>query len=304
MAEKYISISKMFIHQFFIIFIILLLLSGSVFGNNINKDLRKIISDPGDIPDFHDFHSPTIIPGSTGSLKFTITNRYDLKDMEVFSTFLKKSNITLTDTTILNVTLIINIYLYTTLEEKEDVQDLSHSPKIVGGNSAFRSTTNQWTAEFFWPEIRENESVPVELKVKSFSESPQGTYFVRMHLNFVFSNTSFDMKSRGHFTDAQWDRASENITTEEGLDDNNENLTMGRLNLDKLGVDGIIPDTSIRIKEPIPQWPLYVLIGLAVFFVIMAVVFYYMDEKGKFPRAKQKLDDIGERVKNIRYRRR
>jgi hypothetical protein len=131
-----------------------------------------------------------------------------------------------------------------------------------------------------------------------------------MHLNFTFNNTYFDMKSRGHFTDTQWDRASENITTEEGpynYDNDiegDERFIKGRLDLDVLKVDGIIPDTSIRIKEPIPQWPLYVLIGLAVLFVVLAVVFYYMDEKGKFPRAKQKLDDIGERVKNIRYRRR
>ena len=98
-----------------------------------------------------------------------------------------------------------------------------------------------------------------------------------------------------------YDDASENIDNPDVTNDSD--LIVGRLNLDILDVDGIIPDTSFRIKDPIPIWPLYVFVGGAIFFVILAVVFYYMDEKGKFPGTKKKLDEMGESVKNFRYRR-
>jgi hypothetical protein len=287
------SYYSIFIRQVIIFIVTIVLISGIVFGNN-NDDLRVGIADPAHIPDFHDFSADSIVPGSTGSLKFTIKNRYTNDTFEKSETF---NN----DTTMYNVSLIINIYLYTTLEESKDVRDISHSPKIVGGNAALQTTTNQWTAEYFWPVIQEDETVSVTLKIKSYSDTPQGTYFIRMHLNFTFNNTPFDMKSRGHFTQSQWDRATQNITDQEGVTE--EGLVAGRINLDKLDVSGIIPETSVHIKEPIPIWPFYVIVGLAVFCLFMGIIFYYMDEKGMFPKAKEKIDGFSERVNNFRYRR-
>jgi len=299
MDKRFCSYHFRFFRQSLIFIIIFVLVSSTSYGSNGSDTLRDHVSQPGNIPDFHDYHTPTIVPGSTGKLKFTITNRYNYSEDSSDS--------------MSNVSLIVDIYRFSTLEEIKDIGSISHSPKIIEGKSnesTITITNNQLTIEFRWPEINKDESIPVEVNLKSSSESPQGRYFIRKHLNFLFNGRYFDMKSRGYFTDSQWERASENITDQEGqynvTGPDGENITKyveGKLDLNILGVDGIIPDTSIRVLEPIPIWPLYVLIGFAVFFAILAVVFYYMDEKGKFPGTKKKLDELGDKVKNFRYRR-
>jgi len=289
-----------------------ILLGSASAQDNIVTDLRIGVSDPGEIPLFENFKTPGIVPGSSGTLKFTITNRYEINiTNELTNKY--KINITI-DKTMYNVTLVLNIYRYVTLEKSKNVTKISHGPCIVSGNDGLSEIIDQYTAAFFWPMLTWNQTVPVELKIKSSSDSPQGTYFVGMHLNFMLkytvnntlNTTFFDMKSRGHFSDAQWDSAQPEPTDSDGAQYDNDNLTkliVGRLDLEALDVDGIVPETSFRIKEPIPLWPFYVGVGLAVLFLVLAGVFYLMDEKGKFPNAKRKLDNLGEKVSNFRYRR-
>lgn len=268
-----------------------ILLASTSAGQNTDP-LRLGVSDPAEIPLFENFRTPGIVPGSSGTLKFTITNRYTFNN--------NNNNMT-------NITLILNIYRYVTLEKSKDVTKISHGPRIVSGNDGLSEIIDQYTAVFFWPLLTWNQTVPVELNIKSSSNSPQGTYFVGMHLNFTFNYRYFDMKSRGHFSDTQWDSAQPNATEEddEYYDDQGVliKFIVGRLDLEELDVDGIVPETSFRIKEPIPLWPFYVGVGLAVLFLVLAAVFYLMDEKGKFPNAKRKLDNLGEKVSNLRYRR-
>ena len=258
-------------------------------GENDRDLLRLDICHPGQIPDFNNFETPTIVPGSTEVLKFSIQNRYKLH----YDT----NNMT-------NITLTVNIYTYTTLEKQKKIEDISNAPQIVGGNSALQTIPDKLTAVYFWSKIQDNETVPVEVSIRSRSNTPEGRYFVRMQLSFWFNNFQFNMSSRGYFSDSQWDKASRNITDEEGYTGpgEHENLTYGRLNLDILDVDGIIPETSIRVLTPIPIWPLFVLVGFAVLFIILAIIFYFMDEKGKFPHMKKKLDGWGKKINDIRYR--
>ena len=288
------------VYQAASIVIILILFSSTAIAQNHEIDLRLGVADPGHIPDFNNFESPGIVPGDSGTLKFTITNRYEIN--------ITNDEINI-DSTMYNVTLVLNIYRYTTLEESKKIADISDAPEITGGNQALSEITDKTSAEFYWPNITPNQTVDVALSIKSKTSTPQGTYFVRMHLNFMIkytfnntlNNTFFDMKSRGHFTNSQWDRAQPNATDQ--FDPDNNKFIVGRLNLDTLGVDGLIPDTSIRIKEPIPIWPLYIFAGFAGLFLILAFVFYLMDEKGKFPNTKRKLDKLGEKMNNFRYRR-
>jgi hypothetical protein len=205
-----------------------------------------------------------------------------------------------------NISLLLEIYRYVTLEDSKSVRKIDNGPKIVGGNDALREIRDQFTAEFYWALISPNQTVPVELSVKSSGESPEGTFFIRSYINFIFNNTSFEMKSRGHFTNQEWEDAQPSAT-EDGVVYNDtgeiDKFIVGRLDLEALGVDGVIPDTSIRIKNPIPLWPFYLGVGGAILFLVLAFVFYLMDEKGKFPNAKKKLDGFSEKMKNFRYRR-
>ena len=271
------------IRQFTAIVLILMILTGTAGGQGADPEFRKRIGDPGQVPNFHNFSTPSMPPGTTGQLEFTITNRYYFN----------------TDNTMTNVRLKVNIYEYSTLEDHKAIEDISNAPKITGGGSALLAITDKsLTAEFYWPILAQNQSITVTLDLKSYPDTPEGRYFIWMHLNFSFSGIYLDMKSRGHFTDEQWARAGENITTEV-----EDRLIVGRLDMDELGVDGVVPDTSFRVLEPIALWPFFTCIGLAVTFLILAVVFFYMDEKGKFPRVKAKIDRLGEKIHDIRHKR-
>jgi len=280
------SFSKSFIQRIIVFLVLFIILNSTGAAQDDDDILLAGVSHPGEIPNFDNFDAPSIVPGSTGKVRFTITNRYNLTQYN--STF---------DNIITNVSLVLNIYRYVTLEESKDVNKISHGPKIVGGNSALREIRDRFTAEFYWPLLTKNQTEQIEISIKSSSDSPQGTFFVRMHLNFTTNNNSFDMKSRGYFTNAQWDKAQANAT------DLDVYPIVGRLRLNVLEVDGIIPDTSFRIKEPIPLWPFYLCVVLAISFLVLAYVFYQMDEKGKYPKAKKKLDDFGEKITRFRYRR-
>jgi hypothetical protein len=250
------------------------------------KNLHIGLSHPGEIPDFTDFNADTIDPGNPATLSFIIQNRYTFNE----------------DNNMYNVSLIVNIYLYISNEESgQDVSKLKNKPKITGGNDALSEIPDGLTAKYQWSLIRPNETVPVKLAIETNENMKEGTYFIRMHLNFTFNNTFFDMKSRGYFTNDQWERAQPNATDIDGLYGNK--FIIGRLDLNVLDVDGLIPETSIHLRKPIPRWPVYLGIGGIVFFALLALIFYLMDEKGKFPKAKKKLDDFSTKVNNFRYRR-
>ena len=96
----------------------------------------------------------------------------------------------------------------------------------------------------------------------------------RLQLNFDYNNSAYIMKSRGYFTDEEW----ENATSQADEDD------PGKVDIEVLGVDGIIPDSSFKVWEPIPLWPLYVcIIPLIVMLGIFAVLFYAQEEYNMFP---------------------
>jgi hypothetical protein len=93
---------KPFIH-FGVCFLILIsVLSGSAVANDDYIKLRPDVSDPSEIPDFSNFEAPGIEPGTVGTLKFTIKNRYEFND----------------DNNMTNVSLLVNIYLLYTLEDE------------------------------------------------------------------------------------------------------------------------------------------------------------------------------------------
>ncbi len=112
----------------------------------------------------------------------------------------------------------------------------------------------------------------------------QSSYFVRFWLEFTANvsgtPTQFRMASRGFFTTAQWDTATNKTNTTPCTPPG----CRGNVNLTRLGVDGILPDSSFGVKEPIPRWPFYLLIAFAVFFLILAFLFWVEENPGTYPR--------------------
>lgn len=204
---------------------------------------QESVSAPNKIPDLFNFHTPQIVPGDSGSYEFTVKNRY---------------NGTLTD-----ASLTVEIYKWATLEEAKDIDRISSPPEIREG------LRQSYTAPVF--SLAHNETFKIRMTVSTSKSTPQGTYFVRHMIQFSYSGTHLLMKSRGYFTNREWEEATTSL---------NGSRVVGGINLTMLGVDGILPDSSFSVKEPIPLWPLALLISLTVLFGALALVFYLMEEKG------------------------
>ena len=220
------------------------------------------LSAPNKIPDLSGFHTPQIVPGSSGSYGFTVRNRYN--------------------GTLVNASLTIEIYKWATLEDAKDIGNISDPPRISEGRG------QSYTAAIF--SLGPNQTASFKISIGTGKQTPQGTYFVKQMMNFSYNGSRLLMKSRGFFSGKEWD----NATT-----DTNGSRAVGGINLTMLGVDGILPDSSFSVKEPIPMWPLAILIGLTVLFGALALVFYLMEEKGH-PLLKKRFYEGAGKLKQAR----
>ncbi|MBA4323256.1 MAG: hypothetical protein C0408_10620 [Odoribacter sp.] len=185
------------------------------------------------------FHTPTIKPGESGELCFTVENNYD--------------------TAMKNVYLTVEIYKYRTEEESKNINEISSPPVFTNGGTKTIRYNESITA---------GSSTQISLQISTSKGTPQGTYLVRMRIEFVLNSINYMMESIGYFSE------------EERM-----NYQLNETHLPP-GCSGIIPETSFTVREPIPLWPLYVLIGATVFFGVLAAVFY-MQDKGTLPKLKR-----------------
>lgn len=211
---------------------------------------------PSKIPYFDSFSCPIFVPGDAGVFSFKLTNRYAV-DMK-------------------NVSLIMEVYEHLTLESSELVKDMSNPPRM--------QEYKEGTTEYLVPIglLAKGTNTTISRTIQTSKDTPDGTYVMRMKLDFVYNGTRYLMLSRSYFSDFDW-----NYATSTGKGQTGEiNMTYLKA---KYNCDAIIPDTSFAVKTPIPIWPLFVLIGLAAFFGILAVVFYLQEERGMFPRLEKAL---------------
>lgn len=213
--------------------------------------------------------TPQLVPGQSGDFAFQFHSTYPA------------------GMTMYNVSLNVSIYRYATVDGSAPV-DASWTypyPRIAnGGGRDWR-----WNAPSVAPGNLTNLSFTIETSSDSNlmpfgSVFSPASYFLRMWLEFdgVVNGTirTFRMASLGYFTKAQWALAqSPNYTTP-----CNPPSCRGDLNLTVLGVDGILPDSSFGVQEPIPRWPFYLLIGLAAFFTVLAFLFWVEENPGTYPR--------------------
>lgn len=206
------------------------------------EDLESdYISYPGSIPEFENYTTPQLKPGQEGVFNFTIMNRYDKE--------------------IKDVLLNIEIYRFATIHTTKEIEKIGTPP-------TFRETNSpNVTFKFNNNSIGVNETIPIQFIIQTNSNTAEGTYFVRCTLTFYYNDTKYQMKSRGYFSNEEWEEATENATDDDP----------GNINLTFLDCDGIIPDSSFGVKNPIPRWPLYVLIIATIFFAVLAIVFYIED---------------------------
>ena len=211
--------------------------------------------------------SPELAPGESGRFEFYFN-----------STYLEPMN---------NVTLNASIYRYATIDESILV-DSSWPypyPKIA------ETVTRAWS----WTAVRVDPGTSrlLNFTVVTAADSrdmphgsifSQSSYFVRFSVEFEGNVsgtlTPFHFASRGYFTDAQWNLA----TSANATNPCTPPSCRGNVNMTDLGVDGLLPDSAFGVKEPIPRWPFYLLIGLAALFLVLAFLFWVEENPGSYPR--------------------
>ena len=139
--------------------------------------------------------------------------------------------------------------------------------------------------------IETNTTIFLEFNIVTKENTKEGTYFVRFAMDFEYNGTARSMQSRGHWNMELWEEATTNVT--EG--------SPGNINLEVLGVDGIVPDSSFGVKKPIPKWPLYALITLTIVFAGLSVIFY-LEEEGNYPELNKWLQKQRGKLNELRLR--
>ena len=247
----------------------------------VKSEIDSYVSHPGNIPDFHNFSTPQLEPGKNGDFSLDVLNRYNetLKNVIIEAEIYHRADIDESET-LINIPskerpYISNTKWVSNLNETETTQETSDTKK----------------ATYDVGELESNETITLEFRIKTKEDTKEGTYFVRFSMNFVHNDTERQMQSRGHWSMELWENATTNVP--EG--------SPGNINLDVLGVDGIIPDSSFGVKKPIPKWPLYLLITLTIVFAGLSVIFY-LEEEGNYPELNKWLQKQRGKLNELRLR--
>ena len=247
----------------------------------VKSEIDSYVSHPGNIPDFHNFSTPQLEPGENGDFSLDVLNRYN--------------------ETLENVIIEAEIYHRADIDESETLGNIpsKERPYIsntkwasnLDENDTSRETSDTKKATYDVGELESNETITLEFRINTKEDTKEGTYFVKFSMSFVHNDTERQMKSRGHWTMELWENATTNVP--EG--------SPGNINLNVLGVDGIIPDSSFGVKKPIPKWPLYLLITLTIVFAGLSVVFY-LEEEGNYPELNKWLQKQRGKFSELRLR--
>ena len=222
------------------------------------SEIDDYTSHPGNIPNFHNFETPQLEPGQNSFFSFEIQNRY-------------VENIT-------NVSINAEIYHRADIDESESLEKINSGKRpIIEKNCWNYKEDSENCSDSLRPDkagfdigiIAVNQTIQLKFDINTNDDTIEGTYFVRFSMDYQLNETDRVLQSRGFWDMEQWTNATTNLT---------DNYP-GNINLDSLNVDGIIPDSSFGIKNPIPKWPLYILITLTIVFAGLSVIFYLEEEE-------------------------
>jgi hypothetical protein len=111
------------------------------------------------------------------------------------------------------------------------------------------------------------------------ASTPAGAFAIRFALQFVENATTYRLESRGWFSLAQWNAATQ-------LRDGNTTL-----NLSVLGVSGVLPETTITISGSQFDWVLGGVLVAAFVLVGIGAWFYYRNRPGSSSGIRRADDD-------------
>jgi hypothetical protein len=101
------------------------------------------------------------------------------------------------------------------------------------------------------------------VEIATGTTTPQGTFAVRTAVGFVSNLTTYRLESRGWFTTSTWASATE---------EPNGSVT---LNLSRLGVSGVTPETAVLVSSSAWPWVLGGLLAAAIVLTGVAAWVYF-----------------------------
>ncbi|MFO8109711.1 MAG: hypothetical protein R6U17_04195 [Thermoplasmata archaeon] len=248
--------------------LLVLLLFGLLFTAATGSTVTEV-SDPADVNMIlPDISTPTIRPGNDGTLSYVVSNPYE-QEMS-------------------SVRLTIEQYAFSTLDYEKPINEIGSPPVFVSSQDIYVSFTT--------PALAPGEERTIQHRLEAVKNTPEGVYFLRFQLLFEYNGEEVIMRSRGYFTDDEWDYAQRRPGTAD------EPYYVHSLNITHLGVNGVIHDSSFTVKTPIPRWPQYALGGAAGLFGILAAMLYMQEEYNSFPWLEKTLDDWSGKFKEFRSR--
>lgn len=214
------------------------------------------ISDPGRVNRIiDDVDTPKIEPGESDEMVFNLHNPYD----EVIQ----------------DVRLNVSIYLYAHLGEEKNISEVENHPIFSAGGEVEK--------RLGFEALGSQEEEDIELKISSDEDTEEGVYLLRFWLEFDYEEEAHVMKSMGYF--------SEEELVEAGASNNESYEDTGGLDLEILGISGLLADSSFSVKKSLPRWPQYLLGILSVLFGVLAVVFYFHERYDLFPGLEKTFED-------------
>ncbi|GEM_PF-960118 len=207
--------------------------------------------------------TPKISPGESCEITFNLYNPYN-ESME-------------------DVRLNVSIYKYVYLGVEKNISVIEKTPVFSANRDVEQSV------EF--PTLESHEKEYIELELSSREDTEEGVYLLRFWLEFGYEGENHVMRSMGYF--------SEEELVEAGASDNETYQDTGGLDLEQLGVSGILPDSSFSVKSSLPRWPRYVLGVFSVFFGVLAVMFYFQEKYDKFPWLEKTFDHWSSEFKKV-----
>ena len=217
--------------------------------------------------------TPSVLPDGFGTLVINMTNPYDNVSME-------------------NVSFVIGIYAFSTLDRYVPLGEMEQPPVLRNGSEEGAQIALHWDS--IEPGRNHTLHIDIEMQRGSLTGSVfnQGSYFLRMSMNFTLGNETYLLLSRGFMSD----EAKSFLDGYHGF--------INSTQLQSFGFDAILPDTSFAVRVPIPKWPFYALVGLAALTCVAIVFSYVEDNPGAFPSIERQYLWLKGKYRWMRSRRR
>ncbi len=221
------------------------------------------VRDPGKVNKIVEvLEAPQLAPGESGDFRLVLTNPY-VNPMR-------------------NATFTADIYFYATIDAGQPVDGnwTAAFPRIANATDAAGRQLTILLGTLPRGNLTSNFTIETSADMPHGSVFSQAAYFVRFQLTFDYDNgtgeRSYAMASKGYFPGELWKQATNGTCT--------SGFCYGSVDLGLLGVDGILPDSSFGVREPIPLWPFYMLVGFMGLFLVLAFLFWVEESPASFPR--------------------